>query len=76
MLHDAWRPSRGPVRLLPHERERKDRAEFLGLQGHIIITAHRAFVSGCEGPSIAVLRSVARRVARETQSSYLILITK
>ena len=33
------------------------RAESLGLQGRIMITAHRTFVSGCEGPSIAVLRT-------------------
>ena len=31
-------------------------------------------VSGCEGPSIAELRSVASRVARETQQSYLIYL--
>ena len=30
-------------------------------------------MSGCEGPSISVLCSVANRVARETKSSYLIL---
>ena len=30
----------------------------IGLQGRIIITVHRTFVSRCEGPSIAELRSV------------------
>ena len=45
----------------------QDRAESLVLHGRIIIAVHRAFVSGCEGSSIAVLCSVAsRRVARET----------
>ena len=34
-------------------------------------SVYRTLVSGCEGPSIAVLCSVASRVARETQSSYL-----
>ena len=52
------------------------RAESLGLQGRIIITAHRTFVSGREGPSIAELRGGASRVARETNHliylSYLI----
>ena len=36
------------------------------------MSPYSAFVSGCEGPSIAVLCSVASRAARETQSSYLI----
>ena len=51
--------------------------ESLGLQGRVIIhrrSTPRTHVSGCEGPSIAVLttrvlhllRSVASRVARET----------
>ena len=35
-----------------------------------IITVHRTFVSGYEGPSIAELRSVASRVAREIQPQY------
>ena len=36
------------------------------LQGRIVIAVHRAFVSGCEGSSIAELCSVVSRVARET----------
>ena len=36
------------------------------LQGRIVIAVHRAFVSGCEGSSIAELCSVVTRVARET----------
>ena len=36
----------------------KIRPRFIG----IIIPAHRAFVPGCEGPSIAVLCSIASRV--------------
>ena len=42
------------------------RAESLVLQGRIVIAVHRAFVSGCEGSSIAELCSVVSRVARET----------
>ena len=36
-------------------------SDTLVLQGRIIIAVHRAFVSGCEGPSIAELCSVATR---------------
>ena len=43
--------------------EDKIAVESLVLQGRFIIAVHRAFVSGCEGPSIAELRSVACRVA-------------
>jgi hypothetical protein len=33
--------------IMSHRRK----AMSLGLQGRIMITAHRTFVSGCEGPS-------------------------
>ena len=38
------------------------RVKSLVLQGRFIIAVHRAFVPGCEGPSIAELCSVASRV--------------
>jgi len=49
-----------------------DRVESLVLQGRLRSSpcVHRAFVSGCEGSSIAVLCSVASRVAREIYSNW------
>ena len=44
------------------------------LQERVIIAVHRAFVSGCEGPSIAVLCSVASRVARVIPNHLISLI--
>ena len=42
--------------------------------GRIIITAHRTLVSGCEEPSIAVLRRVASRVCiQHVKPNHLIL---
>ena len=65
---DVQGKARSPVTYWGQQRPPGRVPGFTG--AYIIITAHCAFVSGCEGPSISVLCSVASRVAREIQSSY------
>ena len=69
------------------KRFRQDRKLFLGwhertrlvdrFQGRIIITVHRTFVSGCEGPSIAycVASQVVYGFSRVANPTILYLLT-